>query len=190
MKHIFFGLGSTGSGKSTTIEALKNSVEGYMGTMNAESFAFRETRCNEAANNRWMLVERHQRIVTSNELKTGSKLDGNIIKKISSGNDTIVARTHCKEETEFTPHFSCILMANDITPIVPYDDAVDNRVRIISYDKTFVDTPSNEFEIAKDSNLEFEMKTAEFKYCLIHVLLMSYKTTVPEPAGVELGKKQ
>ena len=56
MKHIFFGLGSTDSGKSTTIEALKNSIKGYMGTMNAESFVFRKTKCDEAANNRRMIV--------------------------------------------------------------------------------------------------------------------------------------
>ena len=40
-----------------------------------------------------------------------------------------------------------ICFANDLPRIKPYDNAVDNRVRVISYAKKFVDEPTNDNEL-------------------------------------------
>ena len=60
-----------------------------------------------------------------------------------------------QNEQTFVPQFLTILMANDIRQIKPYDDAVDNRVRIISYPKVFIDRePQNEFDLQMDKHLD------------------------------------
>ena len=53
-------------------------------------------------------------------------------------------------------------MANDLPRIKPLDDAINNCVHVINYEKVFVDNPSNRFEIKKDDNIKEEMKTEEF----------------------------
>ncbi len=57
----------------------------------------------------------------------------NMIWKIASGGDILIARGHCQNETEFTTHFVPVVLTNDIPNIKPYDDAIDSRVHLISY---------------------------------------------------------
>ena len=100
---------------------------------------------------RWSLLLRYKRIIISNEMKTNTTINGNMLKKVSSGGDGLTGRLHCGNEISFTPHFLVIAMANDIPKIVPYDSAVDNRVRVISYKKQFVDeVEDKENELLKD----------------------------------------
>ena len=59
-------------------------------------------------------------------------------------------------------------MSNDLNEIKLYDDAVDNRVRVINYPKVFVDRVSqNELELRMDPQLCEEMNTDEFKFCFV-----------------------
>ena len=95
-----------------------------------------------------MLIK-NKRIINSNEIKSTIELNGNMIKKISSGGDTNVGRNHCQAEEEFVMIPLAICLANDLSPIKPYDDAVESRIRVVSYTKQYVDEPSNEFELKK-----------------------------------------
>ena len=45
-------------------------------------------------------------------------------------------------------------MANDLPRKKPYDEALNNRVRVINYEKIFVDNPTNQFEVQKDDNIK------------------------------------
>ena len=38
-------------------------------------------------------------------------------------------------------------MANDLPKIRPHDEALDNRLRVINFEKVFVDNPTNQFEV-------------------------------------------
>jgi hypothetical protein len=48
------------------------------------------------------------------------------------------------------------------------------QAKVISYTKSFVDNPSNEFELQKDSNLDREMTTLRFRRCFVGLLIKSY----------------
>ena len=149
------------------------------GIFNAENLAYRPSSADEAAQLRWALLLRFKRIIISNEVKTsdGEKdiaLNGNMLKKLSSGGDGVVGRSHCKEETEFIPHFLVLCLANDMLKIKPYDDAVNNRAKIMKFDKTFVDKPSNEFELQKNDNIKAEMNTEKFQRCFVMLLIKYY----------------
>ena len=73
---------------------------------------------------RWALLLQHKRIIFSNEMKSTVELNGNMIKKISSGSDRIIGRKHCQEETEFICDFLAVCMSNDLNNIKPYDEAI------------------------------------------------------------------
>ena len=148
-KKALFGLGCTNGGKSTATKACINSFGEYVGTFNAENLAYTKSSSDEGAKVRWAFLMRFKRLIFSNEIKTDTELNGNDIKKFSSGGDGLVGRIHGGLETEFIPHFMMVIFANDIPKITPYDDAVDNRLKIIGFNKQFVDEPTNEYQLKK-----------------------------------------
>lgn len=194
MKRIMFGLGSSNCGKSIISTAIMQSCGDYAGSFNAENLAYRNSSNDEAQIMRWAMLLRFKRIIISNEMKSTTDLNGNMIKKISSGGDKIVGRGHQGNETEFITHFLPICMANDLPNIKPYDDAVNNRLRVVSYNKSFVDEPTNEFELKKDNNIEEEIRTKRFQKCFVNLLIEEYANFVKggcvdfEPAEVLKSK--
>jgi len=197
LKRILFGLGGTNTGKTILCEALMASCGDYVGSFNAENLSYRNTSNDEAQIMRWALLLRYKRIIFSNEMKSSSELNGNMIKKISSGGDTLIGRRHCQEEEEFNTHFLPICLANDLPKIKPYDDAVNGRVRVISYTKQFVDgEPSNELELKKDLNIKDEIATLKFQRVFLGLLIREYdhfhadcNRVETEPADVVRAKE-
>jgi len=173
-KRILFGLGETGAGKSVLAKAITNACGDYIGTFNAENLAFNKNSSDEAAAMRWMMLLKNCRIIFSNELKKDVELNANSIKKLTGG-DNLIARTHGKEETQFTIHYLPVVFANDIPKIKDYDEATDNRLRVASYTKRYVANPSNEDELLEDPAIKEEIETDAFKCALLQLLIESYK---------------
>ena len=171
VKRICFGLGPTNCGKSVLVKAVTLSCGGYAGTFNAENLAYRQSSADEAAIMRWVLGLCSKRFIFSNEIKSTTDLNGNLMKKISSGGDSIIGRMMCMNETEVVPQFMAFVMANDLPKIKPYDDAVNGRCKVFSYQKQFVADPTNEFELKMDPNIEKEMVTKRFQQCFVGLLL-------------------
>ena len=185
LKRIEFGLGGTDRGKSTITTACLSSLGDYAGSFNAENLAYRNTSQDEAQIMRWALLLRHKRVIVSNKMKSTVELNGNMIKKISSGGDRIIGRKHCQEETSFICDFLAICMSNDINRIKPYDKAVEKRVRIIPYEKQYVDEPENSMQLKKDPNIDKELQTELFKQVFISMLIMRYDTFVKDEKCIE-----
>jgi hypothetical protein len=196
MKRMLFAIGDTNCGKGVITSATSLSIGDYFGSFNAESIAHRETSQDEAQIMRWVMLLRYKRIIISNEMKSGITLNGNFIKKIASGGDPLIGRTHCKEETEFNTHFLPIALDNDMSKITPYDDAVDTRVRCLTFNKSFVDRePENELELKMDLNIKEELKDLRFQRCFVGILLKAHcdyldnEKKENEPEGVKNSKK-
>lgn len=196
MKKILFGLGMSNSGKGILTKGCQLSMGQYCGTFTAENLAFNNSNNDEAQKMRWALLLKSKRLIISNEITNNKSLNGNMIKKLCSGGDTLQGRKHGEHEEEFIPQFLTIVLANDIPEIKPYDDAVQNRVRVYSYTKSFVDEPANEYELRKDPNLEKEMQTLQFQRCFIGLLIKSYlsfqhnKRVENEPEQVIVAKTE
>jgi len=173
LKSIYFGLGGTNCGKSVLSKAVAYSCGGYVGSFNAENLAYRSTGQDEAQIMRWVMLLRYKRLVFSNEMKNAC-LNGNMIKKISSGGDTIIGRTHNAVEQEFSSHFLAICMANDLPKIKPYDDAVSGRSNVISFNKEYVDEPLHEFHLKKDAGVEDEIQTLRFQRVFVGLLIREH----------------
>jgi len=174
MKRCLFGLGCSNAGKGVLTNAILKSFGDYAGSFNAESMAYRKTMNDEAQIMRAFMLLAFKRIIISNEIKTTVELNGNMIKKIASGGDELVGQLHCGNETAFQTHFIPLILANDLPKIKPYDDAVDNRVRFISFEKTFVENPTNVFELKADDNLKYELDTERFKKCFVGAVIRRY----------------
>jgi hypothetical protein len=176
MKRIIFGLGSSNTGKGILTKACQLSMGQYCGIFTGENLAHSNVNNDEAQKMRWAMLLRNKRLIISNELSIKKKLDGVIIKKLASGGDTISGRVHGGLETDFIPQFLAMVLANDMPPIKPFDVAMKKRGASFSYTKSFVDEPSNEYELKKDHNLDNEMKSLSFQRCFVGILIQSYKT--------------
>jgi len=193
-KRILFGLGETGAGKSLIAKALLYAGGDYIGNFNAESLAVSKSTADEAQQMRWAMLIQHKRIIFSNELKMTVELNANAMKKVASGGDALIGRTHCAEETSFVPMFMAILFANDIPKIAGYDEATDNRLRVIPYTKKYVANPKEPDELKADPKIEEEILTEKFKYNFLRLLTNTYKKycdgeNPDEPKEVTNSKK-
>lgn len=178
MKKIFFGLGSPNAGKSLVAKALSVAFCGYVGTFNAECLSNKNLSGDEAQQTRWAYLLRYVRLLFSNEVKMSITLNGASIKKHSSGGDNLVGRVHGGLETNFVPHYKLVVYANDIPEIVPYDDALEIRIDIFNYSKTFKENPDNEFEIKIKPELEENIKTLKFRRGLINLVIECYSNFI------------
>lgn len=189
-KRFLMGLGVGDNGKSKLLEALSLACGDYIGVFNGENLAYSKSSADEASQNRWMMLLQHKRIVYSSEIKMDMVINGNGIKKMTGG-DMISGRTHNKEETTFDFHPLPILCANDIPKITPYDKAVDARLRVCSYTKTYVVGATEPDELEKDPNLDAEIKSPEFQRLLIMLFIQRYtKVMMSEPDDVINAKKE
>jgi hypothetical protein len=193
MKRIFFGLGFSNTGKSTVTKALIKTCGDYVGIFDGNNLAYRNTSADSASQNRWMMLLKDKRLIFSNEIKSTIPLNGNLIKVVSSGGDAVIGRNHRDSEKMFYLSFLCIVFANDLPRIVPYDDAVSNRVRVVSYEKIYSEDP-NEYELKSDPEIEKEFETLKFQRCFMEIFLRQYWKWMngeykSEPAAVIQAKK-
>jgi len=177
-KKFYLCPGKTNAGKSKLVDMFMNSFGSFVQYFNAENLAHNDKTSSQdpAQKNRWALLSRFARIIFSSEVNMKVTLNGNDIKKISSGGDKIVGRTHHKEEVQFIPHFTPFCMMNDIPEINPYDDAVKERLVYYEFPKQFVkEIEDSSYQVKMDPNLEKNIKTEKFINGFIHLILDSYK---------------
>ena len=179
MKEMIFAIGDTNCGKGVITMAISHAIGSYFGSFNGECIALKDTSADEAQQLRWVMLVAKCRIIISNEMKHNIKLSGNIIKKIVSGKEPIVARTHGGEETSFITHFLPIIFSNDMNEIFPYQKEEQGRTKCIGFTKHYVSyEPTTDLELPMDPNIKQEVVTKRFSQCLVGILLMEYSKYV------------
>jgi hypothetical protein len=131
----------------------------------------------------------NKRLLFSNEVRSdgGSSsskkqrpqvyVDGNMLKKLSSGGNAITGRFHGGNETAFVFHGLATCFANDFPTIDPCDEAVSRRLQIFSFNKQFVVAhPSNELQLLLDRNIKAEIDTPRFRRCLLMLMCDVYNS--------------
>lgn len=195
LKRFILALGESNAGKSLISKALAYACGEYVGSFNAESLAYSKSDSDEASKLRWLQLLCNKRLIFSNELKMNVEINGNMIKKLSSGGDTLIGRQHNCAETQFKCLPLAVVFANDIPKIKPYDTALDNRIRVVSYNKKFVEEPTKSDELKSDPEIENEIKTLKFQMSLVMLLLKTYvdvrdNGAMKEPESVKAAKKE
>ncbi len=175
-KKFYFCPGKTNAGKSKLVAMFRTCFGDFIQPFNAENLAYNEKAgtSDEAQKNRWAYLIRFSRIIFSNEINMKKIINGNDIKKVASGGDEIIGRTHFQEEVKFKPHFTAFCMLNDIPEIQPLDNAVYGRLIYYEFEKQFVEEPTEEYHVKMDKDLENKIQQDKFINGFIHLILNAY----------------
>jgi putative DNA primase/helicase len=134
-ERLFFLHGTTNSGKSTLLEAMKAMLGDYALTADFETFLKR--RGDTGARNDIARLA-GARLVISLEVEEGKQLAEGVIKALVGG-DTIAARYLYAEAFEYRPQFALFLAANARPHINASDGAMWRRIDQIPFTNTRVE---------------------------------------------------
>jgi hypothetical protein len=169
MKAIVVGIGRKDCGKSSFAKCCQYALGDYCGTFSANNWAAKLSDTDHAAQNRWLLLQRYQRLLFSNEL-SAKKLDANMMKS-QSGGDTLIGRVHGGLEVLFRPHSLAFAFMNDAD--FPDDQALRERLIVLNYEKEFSIQPTK-FQLQLDPNFQYEIQTERFCMCFLQLLVRKY----------------
>ena len=118
---LFEGLRN--SGKGVLGDLLKNCFGSYVKSTNSSNFNFKLNISDSQKALSWLIDYRYARIALTSEMTVmdNLKLDGNMIKKFTSGGDYLSARKNHQDEMEFRIQAGLMIMCNDMPKIEPSD---------------------------------------------------------------------
>tara|TARA_R100000951_G_scaffold5297_1_gene5805 strand:- start:2187 stop:4562 length:2376 start_codon:yes stop_codon:yes gene_type:complete len=173
--------GFRNSGKGIIGDLLKNAFEGYVMTTNSSNFSYKSNNTDSQKALSWLIDYEFVRIALTSEITISDdeKLDGNMIKKFTSGGDYIMARKNFQDEKEFKIQSGLIVCCNDCPKIEPNDalefcDEIQMKSKFI--DEDYDDVKFNGFNYyKKDNSLKSEfLKRNEIINEIINIFIESY----------------
>ncbi len=184
-------VGNPNCGKTLITLCLKYTFGGYVGEFNLNNLKFNpRDGSDEAKKLAWLNDLIYCRICLSNEARMdGKALDGNMIKALSSGGDSITLRTNFKDPITVYLMSMYFSFMNDMPPINPCDQALKNRLVFLPFTKSFVDKPQaecNEYEMESDPLLKEKIKDKDWIDAFFWVIMSSYNkgVMIEKPAEV------
>jgi len=122
-KRWFLMEGLRNSGKGVLSDLIINTFEKYILTTNADNFLMKKTQGDQNKALSWVMDYQFKRLMLCNEMKKGDNvsIDGNLIKKISSGGDRIMARKNFADEKEFQIQATLFIACNSVPDFTPND---------------------------------------------------------------------
>jgi hypothetical protein len=119
------GIGERDCGKGVLAGMLENCFGEYCRATNSENFLFKNNGNDCAKALSWLVPFEFKRLLLTNEITRDAegkyRINGNILKKLSSGGDKIEARVNHKDEINFKIQARVCMFCNDLPPIEPAD---------------------------------------------------------------------
>lgn len=174
--------GMRNSGKGIMGDLLKNAFEGYVMTTNSSNFSYKKNNNDSQKILSWLIDYEFVRIALTSEISIsdGESLDGNMIKKFTSGGDYISARKNFENEKEFKIQASLIVCCNDSPTIKPTDakefcDEYQMKSKFID-DNDFIKEKFNSYSYyPKDNSIKSEfLKRDDILNEIINIFIESY----------------
>jgi phage/plasmid-associated DNA primase len=186
IRKCYFCRGETRAGKGLLTEALSQTFKDMVSSFNGDCLKYEKTSTDEAKKYMWLKSIRTNRLVISNEIAmNGIEIDGNKLKRIVSGGDSIKIRGHQEEDFHFVNRSTLFILANDIPKITPMDSAIIDRVENFEFSKTFVDGEpiKGTNQVKGDSKLkQLFQNNDEYKDSLFWVIADAYQELVKDKA--------
>ena len=124
-KNWAVAIGERDCGKGVLVGLLENSFGEYCRSTNSENFLYKNAGQDSAKALSWLVPFEFKRLLLTNEITKDAegkfKINGNILKKLSSGGDKIEARVNHKDEINFKIQSRVCIFCNDLPPIEPSD---------------------------------------------------------------------
>ena len=119
------GIGERDCGKGVLGGMLENCFGDYCRATNSENFLFKNNGGDSAKALSWLVPFEFKRLLLTNEITRDAegkfRINGNILKKLSSGGDKIEARVNHKDEINFKIQARVCMFCNDLPPLEPAD---------------------------------------------------------------------
>tara|TARA_R110000772_G_scaffold135148_2_gene243786 strand:- start:4002 stop:6413 length:2412 start_codon:yes stop_codon:yes gene_type:complete len=119
------GMGERDCGKGVLVGLLETCFGEYCRATNSENFLYKNNGNDSAKALSWLVPFEFRRLLLTNEITRDSqgkyKINGNVLKKLSSGGDKIEARVNHKDEINFKIQARVCMFCNDLPPIEPAD---------------------------------------------------------------------
>ena len=168
------GMGERDCGKGVLVGMLENSFGEYCRSTNSENFLYKSNGTDSAKALSWLVPFEFKRLLLTNEITRDAegkiKINGNILKKLSSGGDKIEARVNHKDEINFKIQARVCMFCNDLPPIEPADTKETSYMfrypsKFLSPDDERLGKPltRQKYTIGKDDEIEY---VYEIKECI------------------------
>lgn len=181
-KKFYMGLGEANCGKGLLVSAFREAFEGYIAEWDGNNLKYNPRNGqDEAKKLAWIRNLIGSRIAFSSELRMDkTPIDGNLLKKVSSGGDAMGIRGNCQDEFEFVNRATMFLLANDLCEITPKDTGTQSRIRVMRYRLKFVPKSEEDLKTASgnwisderpmDAEIKEKFETTEYKNALFHLM--------------------
>lgn len=103
-------------------------------------------------------------------------LDGNLIKPLSSGSDTMKHRVNHENQKNFVNRATMFFLSNDIPNITPIDSGMIERAKFIRYKISFVNEPKKNNEKYADPVIKSKFYRDEYKDALFYLMVDTYNS--------------
>eukprot|EP01051_Picozoa_sp_SAG22_P002167 SAG22_NODE_95_length_20791_cov_40.318514_7_plen_780_part_00 len=184
------GQGERNCGKGVLGTCLHNAFQSYINTTNSENFMMKASGAggDMAKQLSWLVDFIFVRIMITNEITIDAKgtyvVNGNTLKKLSSGGDVIEGRKNYQDELKFKVQSRPLLFCNDVPPIEP-KDALDTCT-VFKFPCQFVDDVSeggNDLVRLRPTDKDIKAKCATDKFidAFTHIILDHYDSTAHPP---------
>ena len=188
--------------KGLLTKAFRDSFDGYIDEYDANNLLYNSNSQDEAKKLAWTVDLIGVRIGFSNECRMDKKqgLDGNLIKSLSSGSDTMKHRVNHENQKSFINRATLFFLSNDIPNITPMDGGVVERAKFIRYKLSFVNNPQKNNERLANPNVKSKFNKDEYKDGLFYLMIDTYNNLmsnektlggyIPEPPSILLETKE
>lgn len=176
-KKVIVAYGLENTSKGTLANHLETTFgTALVGTFAGDSLLARTGGGEEAAKaNSWIRKICDARIAYSSEItRVEGKprpINGNLLKSLSGGGDTITLRTNYKDEEQHVNKSTCFIFCNDLPDISPVDGSIRDRLVTIPYTFSFVDKPTLPSEKKRDHQVGSMMKNDTHRDATVALLL-------------------
>lgn len=124
-KNWAVGIGERDCGKGVLVGLLENAFGLYCRSTNSENFLYKSSGGDSAKAMSWLVPFEFKRLLLTNEItkdaENKNRINGNVLKKLSSGGDKIEGRVNHKDEINFKIQSRVCMFCNDLPPIEPSD---------------------------------------------------------------------
>ena len=175
------------NGKSLTMTFLKKMLGKYHGCMN--SAILQNSKAEGGNASPQFAVLRSSRLVAMNEPEITKKINSNLVKEMSGGDDITMRRLYASDVETFKPKASIVMICNDVPSMDRNDGAVMNRLDIIPFESTFGLRPDKSIITEDDiANKEFktdndiETNLDKWRCCFFKTIVAHFKDYLKNPA--------
>ena len=179
-KKFYFCNGERNSGKSLLTKSFRESFGGYVDEYDANNLLLNSNAQDEAKKLAWTVDLIGVRLAFSNECRMdkNKSLDGNLIKPLSSGSDTMKHRVNHENQKSFINRSTMIFLSNDIPTITPMDSGIIERAKFIRYKLSFVNNPTKNNERHADSSIKTKFDNDNYKDALFYLMVDTYNNLI------------